>query len=232
MYDHTYCDKLYLDSQKSPRPWAKTPDKLKRRGWSFIVYDDNIGNSEIGLTPTPREWIQLLSTFHVHAYIARHDHDLDSEGKPKKVHSHVLLMWDGPVSAYIADQVRFAVGGIGLEPVTSIKQYARYLCHLDEPNKYKYDVSQVIQLGMQDYLETIESAYNRYQCIDQMTRYIDQENVKSFYSLMRFARDCNSEWYRCLLDNVSVLKEYIKGRQYEYSIINRDNLRDQFNNIG
>lgn len=230
MYDKRYLDKQYFDSLKSHRPWPKIPEKFKRRAWAFIIYEDNIGNDEIGLTPTPKEWIQLLNTFHVHAYIIKHDKDVDPDGVIKKEHWHVLLMWDGPVSATIADQVRYAIGGIGLEPVTSIKQYARYLCHLDEYNtKYKYSTDDVIVLGQQDYLETIESAYNRYQCIDQMTRYVDQENVKSFYSLMRFCRDCNSEWYRCLLDNVSVLKEYIKGRNFESGYDQRERLKEQLN---
>lgn len=232
MYDSVYLDQLYVKSLDSPRPWAATPEKLKRRGWSFVLYEDNMGNPDIGLTPTPVEFIKILQSFHVHMYLIKHDKDLDADGVIKKVHWHVLMMWDGPVSARIADQVRFAVGGIGLEPVTSIKQYARYLCHLDEPNKHKYDTSEVIVLGQQDYLETIESAYNRYQCIDQMTRYIDSNNVRSFYSLMKFCRDSNTEWYRCLLDNVSVMKEYIKGRQYEYDLLNREKLKESLDSIG
>lgn len=231
MYTLDYLKMLYDSSFKSPRPWAKPPAQFKKRAWAFEVYDDNKGNVTIGLSPTPEDWHKVLADWKVHAYVIKHDKDKNPDGTDKKPHSHVMVMFDGPTSATVADQVRDAVGGVGLEPINSIKSYARYLCHLDNADKEKYNPDEVITFGVQDYMDTIESAYNRYKCIDEMTRYVDTNNVRSFYSLMRFARDYNSEWYRCLLDNVSVLKEYIKGRQYEWQKDYLEDLHEQFKKI-
>lgn len=40
-------------------------------------------------------------------------------------------------------------GGVGCEVVNSSRAYARYLCHLDNPEKASYKIDQVRQFGGQ-----------------------------------------------------------------------------------
>lgn len=226
-----YLYHLYDSSKKTSHPWPKSPKLLKRRGWAFEIYPDNIGNESIGLSPTPEDWIQILRDEFLHAYVIKHDKDKNPDGEEKKLHYHVLIMWDGPVTAEYADLYRNMVGGVGLQPISSIKQYARYLCHLDNPEKHPYSTSDVICIGTADYMDTIEHSYNRAKCIEQMTRYVDNNNVKTFRSLVKFSRDFNFEWYMCLLDNVSFMKQYILDKRYEDGLEKIDHFKEIANKL-
>ena len=68
---------------------------------------------------------------------------LDEDGnkivKPKKPHYHVMIMYDSVKTIEQAREVLSAIGGVGVEIVNSVRGYARYLCHLDNPEKYQYD---------------------------------------------------------------------------------------------
>lgn len=226
MMDHSYLDKLYRASLKSTHPWAKPPALLKRRAWAFEIYPDNKGDPSQGLSPTPEDWIKVLQDEFLHVYIIKHDKDKNPDGTEKKLHYHVMIMWDGPVTATYADQYRNMIGGVGMQPIANIKQYARYLCHLDNPEKYQYPITDVINLGINDYVETIEKSFNRAKCIEQMTRYIDNNDVKTFRALVRFSRDNNQEWYFCLMDNVTFLRQYIADKRYEDEIIKMQNRKE------
>ena len=43
------------------------------------------------------------------------------------------------------------IGGVGVEPVKSVRAYARYLCHLDSPDKVCYRTEDVLSLSGADY---------------------------------------------------------------------------------
>ena len=43
------------------------------------------------------------------------------------------------------------IGGVGREMVNSARGYARYLCHLDNPEKAQYDPAEVRCMGGADY---------------------------------------------------------------------------------
>ena len=80
-------------------------------------------------------------TFDEFAYIS-HDADIDSDGKPKKVHVHWLGRLKNPTT----------IGGISfrttlpahdIEAGKSFKALVRYLIHEDDPDKAQYDASSV-----------------------------------------------------------------------------------------
>lgn len=48
-------------------------------------------------------------------------------------------MFDGVKTIEQAKDLFEQIGGVGCEKVNSIRGYARYLCHLDNPEKAQYD---------------------------------------------------------------------------------------------
>ena len=69
-------------------------------------------------------------------------------GDLKKPHRHVYIEFDYsmPLETAIAKVAPLNINY--LEVVNSRRGYLRYLCHLDNPEKTRYDVTQVLMLGI------------------------------------------------------------------------------------
>ena len=96
----------------------------RKRNFATVVYPES----------APENWQEILAGMFVPAFISPlHDKDINPTGEPKKPHYHVVVMNDGKKSIEQAQELFAAIGGVGCEVVQSIRGYARYLCHLDNP---------------------------------------------------------------------------------------------------
>lgn len=93
----------------------------------------------------PAYLIKELEKSGLSCFLVFHDHDTDPYGKEKFLHFHVMVLYGEPgrVAAPVF-RLCNAVGGHGLEAVSSPHAYARYLCHLDNPDKYQYSPKEVM----------------------------------------------------------------------------------------
>lgn len=183
-------------------------NKARVRNFAFIVYPES----------APGNWQEILGEHKVQAFVSPlHDKDCDKDGVIKKPHYHVLVMHEGVKSLVQIQEFIASVGGVGAELVKSKVGYARYLCHLDNPEKAKYDVEQVRSFGGADYTETIATASDKYRCIQEMAIYCDEMGEFSFYRLFNYAMLYRRDWFRTLCDNGTyVVKEYLKSAQWEH----------------
>lgn len=102
--------------------------------------------------------------------------------------------------------------------ITSKSGMARYLCHLDNADKYQYDVNDVTVLGKQDYLDTIGSVIDRYEMLQEMRIYCKENNIIFYADLYDYAAENRPEdWFKVLCDNGTyVMDRYIKALNYKY----------------
>lgn len=177
----------------------------RTRNFATVVYPES----------APENWKEILFSHCVPAFISPlHDKDVNPTGEPKKPHYHVMLMFEGKKSLTQVEEIFKTIEGVGCEVVKSVRGYARYLCHLDNPEKYQYDVSEVTCLAS-DYLGTIGLAIDKYVAIGEMQDFCDKYNVVSFYALATYARAHRSDWHRILCDCGSVfMREYLQSRQW------------------
>lgn len=178
----------------------------RTRNWATIVYEP------IG------DWVEKLQDFCVPFFVSPlHDQDLDATGQPKKAHYHVLLMFDSVKTDAQAREIFESIGGVGCEKVSSLRGYARYLCHLDDMDKHQYDINSVFSYGSTaDYVTVIGLPTDKYDSIAEMIDWVDREGVISYASLLRYAKANNEIWFRVLCDSGTlVMKEFIKSRTWE-----------------
>lgn len=177
----------------------------RTRNFATVVYPES----------APEDWKEILFTHCVPAFISPlHDKDVNPTGEPKKPHYHVMLMFEGKKSVAQVEEIFSSINGVGCEVVKSVRGYARYLCHLDNPEKYQYDTSEVTCLAS-DYLGTIGLAIDKYHAIGEMQDFCDRYNVVSFYALATYARAHRSDWHRILCDCGSVfMREYLQSRKW------------------
>lgn len=161
-------------------------------------------------------WQEVLNSSHIPCFVSPlHDKDVDSDGQPKKPHYHILLMYEGPKTLEQAQKVYDSIGAIKGQMVNSLRGEARYLCHLDNPEKYQYPIEDVLELNGADYRAVIELPSDRYGSIREMLAFIKENDVLSFSDFLEWASENNENWFRSLADSSAyIIKEHIKSRAY------------------
>lgn len=168
------------------------------------------------LDSAPKNWYDILVELKIPCFISPyHDKDIDPQGQPKKPHYHIMFMFEGKKST---DQIRDVISsfnGVGLEVIQSIRGYARYLCHLDNPEKAQYSVDDVRCLCGSDYSSCISLVTDKYKAIRDIIDYCKENNIYSYSDLLEYTINERGDWFRVLCDNGTyVVKEYLKSRQW------------------
>lgn len=178
----------------------------RTRTYACIVYPES----------APNNWQEILSEQFIPSFISPlHDEDKNPTGEAKKEHYHVMIMFDSVKTIKQAQAVFELINGVGCQIVQSPRGYARYLCHLDNPEKAQYSQDDVKCLSGADYVSMIGLAIDKYKALGEMQDFCDKHNITSFYLLSKYARIHRSDWYRILCDCGSVyMREYLKSRQW------------------
>lgn len=178
----------------------------RTRNYATVVYPES----------APDDWQEILSQQFIPSFISPlHDRDINPGGEPKKPHYHVLLMYDSTKTVEQAREVFDLIGGVGCEKVQSIRGYARYLCHLDNPEKAQYSEEDVRALCGADYIGIIGLILDRYKAIGEIIDWCKDNEVWSYADLLEYCRSERFDWFRILCDSGTyVIKEYLKACTY------------------
>lgn len=190
----------------------------RARAWWGILYEES----------APENWRQLIADSLVETLISPlHDKDILPTGEPKKPHYHVLISFKSPTTRSNAADLMESWGCVVQrhwpkpgEPekfkVSDFKQAARYLCHLDQADKYQYPVAEVTSIGAIDYPTLVMSAADEDAMLDDIFEAMDNYFLDSYPKVVRWCRENNPEWkpivYRKYTRQIS---EYAKGLHYE-----------------
>jgi len=176
------------------------------RNYATVVYPES----------SPENWQDILTDQLVPAFISPlHDMDTNPDGEIKKAHWHVVLLYDAPKSEDQAQAVFTSISGVGCEVVQSIRGYARYLCHLDNPEKHQYPSETVRALCGADYNATIGLPTDKYKAIGEIIEYCKANNTFSYSELLEYSMSERYDWFRVLCDSATVvIKEYLKSRAW------------------
>ncbi len=176
------------------------------RLWATVVYPES----------APDNWLSVLSDLMIPCYVSPlHDRDLNADNTPKKPHYHVFMIFDGKKSRQQIKEIVERFGGVGQENIISKRGYARYLCHLDNPEKAQYDTDDVKSFGGLDYESDIGIVINKYKIIKEMVAFVSANNIIYYSQLLDYASENEPQWFRVLCDNgTRVMTEYIKSNAY------------------
>lgn len=182
----------------------------RARAWASVVYPESM----------PENFFDIIGEMKVPVLVSPlHDKDINPTGEEKKAHYHVLMYFEGKKSLSQVSELTSSFGGVGCEKVASLRGYARYLCHLDNPEKHQYSVEEVRAFGGIDYMSTIGLPTDRYKAIGEMMDFIDEQGITSYAKLLRYSRNNRFDWFRILCDNSTyTIKEYLKSITWENSL--------------
>lgn len=200
----------YKDPEKAKAAKKKYDEKRagRTRNFATVVYPES----------APDDWIDILSEYHVATLISPlHDRDIDPNGNLKKPHYHVLLIFEGPKD--FNNQVKpifDSIGAVGRELVNSVRGYARYLCHLDNPEKHQYDVNDVRQLGGADYLAITQLPTDDIKMLMDIFAYVREHNIYSLADLLDLCAIHRPEWFSLIaLSRGYIVDKYLKSITWE-----------------
>lgn len=182
----------------------KKANDTRKRNFATVVYPES----------APDGWRETLAGYFVPAFVSPlHDRDINAAGnEPKKAHYHVMVMFEGKKSDEQVKAIFDSIGGVGLESVASLRGYARYLCHLDNPEKAQYNPSDVVSLNGSDYSYTIGIVADKYKAVREMIAFCRDNGIVSYAQLLEYAAVEQDSWFRVLCDSGTVvMKEYLKS---------------------
>lgn len=183
----------------------------RARAWTAMVYPDS----------AQENWQSILREQLVECLISPlHDKDVLPTGEPKKAHWHVVLSFKSPTTYAKACEVFEEIGAV-VPPekesrVKDFRQMARYLCHLDQPDKHRYKMHDVTSIGSIDYATLCMSAADEDEMLDQIFEFMDEYYLDSYSKVVRMTKEKHPEWkpivYRKYTRQIA---EYAKGLHYE-----------------
>lgn len=183
---------------------------MRTRNYATVVYLDS----------APENWREILASHFVPCFISPlHNKDINPTGEPKKEHYHVLIMYDNVKTLEQAKELISSFNGVGCEVVNSIRGYARYLCHLDNPEKAQYSVDDVCSLCGADYNAIIGLATDKYKAIREMIAWCNSVGCQAYCDLLEYASVQRADWFRVLCDcGTVVMKEYLKSTSWKINV--------------
>lgn len=208
---------------KAARKRADAKRAGKRaRAWTAMVYQDSALDG----------WKDKLANLLVEALISPlHDQDVwtvedeaenpaHKAGTPKKAHWHVVISYKSPVTFEKAREVFEEIGAVvPPEPkakVKDFKQMARYLCHLDQPSKHRYNTSDVQVFGAIDYQALVMSGSDEDAMLDEIEKFLDDNCVTSFRQFCVYVRNERPEWKEMTRRRYAAyISRYIKSIAWE-----------------
>jgi hypothetical protein len=179
-------------------------DDGRRRLFGTIVYVES----------APTNWLQILEEMQIPCFVSPyHDRDVTAEGEPKKPHYHILFTFSGVKSLNQVEKIVKSIGGVGVKFLDDLRGSARYLCHLDNPDKALYKPEDVKAFGGVDYYECCNTVMDRYNTILEMRGWCDENDITNFADLFDYACVNCFSWFRLLCDSCAyIMEKYVKAR--------------------
>lgn len=180
----------------------------RTRNFATVVYPES----------APADWMDRLNNYHIAALVSPlHDRDINPNGEQKKPHYHVMLIFESPADFESKVKPIFDdIGGVGREMVNSARGYARYLCHLDNPEKAQYDPADVRCMAGADYYSITNLPTDDTKMLGEIMLYIREQEIYSFAEFLEVCQLWKPDWYSLVtLSKGWIVREYIKSLAWE-----------------
>lgn len=182
---------------------------MRARAWTAAVYPDS----------APENWQEILREQLIECLISPlHDKDIEPTGEEKKAHWHVVISFKNPTTFEKACEIFSTINAV-IPPmeqckVKDFKQMARYLCHLDQPDKHRYPIDEVVSIGAIDYPALVMSGADEDEMLDEIFDFIQQYDIRRFCDFVDLVRSQKPEWRRVVYHQYNgLISRYIKDRR-------------------
>nr|CRY97212.1 hypothetical protein [uncultured prokaryote] len=167
-------------------------------------------------------WKEILAEECVPAVISPlHDKDVNpGTDETKKPHYHVMLCFGSVKTQKQAQAIfdKLSIKGVQCKPVSSVSGQARYLIHMDNPEKYQYNADDVVSLNGADWSTMVMTSTDIFKTMISICEYCRKYNIVSYSDLCDFTMQHNFDWFRIICSHTVFFKEYLKSRSWTAGI--------------
>lgn len=169
-------------------------------------------------------WMDILENLHTKIMISPlHDQDTDNEGLLKKPHRHILFHFPSVKSQNQIKEITDKIHSVGQERVIDPMSMALYLIHRNAPDKAQYSPDDVICFNC-NYMEYILKGQDASSLIGDIIDYIEDQNVRSFATLIQYCRKHQQEWLHIIYGRTYFFTAYLKSRKWNSPIRQKEEL--------
>lgn len=183
----------------------------RARAYTAIIYEDS----------ATVNWLLILRELLVECLVSPyHDKDVNPDGTPKKPHWHIVVSFKYPVSYAKAKEIFDQIGAV-VPPekqcrVRDFRQMARYLCHMDQPDKFQYSIDDVVCIGSIDYQSLVMSNTDEDAMLSEIQEVMDELQLTAYSQVVRYAKRNRREWLHLINRKFTrQISEYAKGINLE-----------------
>lgn len=186
---------------------------VKKRHWAFVAYPESL----------PKDWVEQLRLTGLKTAISPlHDRDVyedgEQKGLPKKPHYHVIVCYEGPVTANNVGNMTKRLNATIPIPLDSVRGMYRYLTHDDHPDKVQYDKADILTLNgfnILDFVEMTKSEVTKY--IRDIRRFICDNDITEYAALLDILDEGTCippEWFEVAVTHTLLFTGYLRSRRY------------------
>ena len=181
---------------------------LKKRYWAFVLYPES----------APINWIDILTQTGLSIAISPlHDKDINPDLSLKKPHYHIILCYDGPTTYNNVKKLTESLNQPIPIPIEQVKGYYRYFTHLDNPEKYQYESSEIKCLNgfcESDYVQLTNTQINNIKI--EILKFIDDNNIIEYSDLLYILRKNESiNLLDVAMNHTLLFNSYLKSKRHK-----------------
>lgn len=169
----------------------------RARYWTFLVYEDS----------APSDWRSIIDDLHAPwVESPYHDKDVNPDGTNKKPHWHVMMYFEGKKSYEQVWEIVNLINSPMPLPVLSASGLVRYFIHLDNPEKFQYNLLDIVPhqgFDINKYFLPTETQHLAY--LHEIFSFIKEQDIRYFSDLVEYARNFKPDtWFVTLTQRYSI----------------------------
>lgn len=182
----------------------------RARTWTFVVYPES----------APKNWVEMLDGYHV-PWIQSplHDKDVNPDGEKKKAHWHIVMLFDGKKSYSQIKEITDSINAPIPQKTLNTRGLVRYLIHMDNPEKYQYDRSEIVSHAGADvdqYFQLSTSSKNA--VLWDIIEFIKRNEIDSLIDLMDYVQANElKDWFDVICNRNSIIIKAVIDSVYQKS---------------
>lgn len=154
----------------------------------------------------PENWRQLVREWQVPALAVLHDKD-----EEKKPHYHLLLMFSSLKSLPVVHSLTDQMGSKELQPSYDQRASARYLLHLDNPEKFQYPFEALESFGGASATDLTAPVGDP---SPEIMAWVREQGITEYFKLINYCLDEKMEWYVWCRSHTMFLRGYLDSARY------------------
>ncbi len=201
-------------------------ERAARRGknWCIVFYPDDLPSDFIEKLKTELQAPMLVSPLHDQDYTAAGDH--------KKAHHHIIFFFptdhsEGQLNKLMREIFGSSEDGKaipGVAPIIASKCIVRnrslavrYLAHLDDPDKARYDENEIVGYnGADPTKELVRSQAETQKIIVAMEEFIEDNAIVELADFAKAIRYTYPEWHIILTTKMTIyFSNFIRSRRHK-----------------